>query len=614
MQTLEEYIKKHEHEDGFRYFLDRIVREENMKTFEQIIQINPYYRVIDFDEDFFAKDFVQEYGVETLLKLQSRIDEETLRLGLRDKRLKEKIIYFADFKPAFDIKKSHVMCLDFSIELLEKFKKKFDSFELICFARMFCFAEDDEMEEVLPLLDDKESLFKIRYMMTHTQEFFFTHITDNMDFFTSKEGTIFVKALISSNFDQLLYSNELLRIFKQYKHLFTDERIIEAKTLSAFIKEPNKSEYTMETPEDLIFFLKRKSARAKFLTEEKRVESIFGISKEKLEAKIRNYLETNKTNKFLTADDIIRLLNLELTLDSKAFIDMIEKKYRAVCKRDIASSLFIPQGTGTIDITDKDFRAIFHQVRFNGPNSAGRKFMIDPTTWNKGEIEGAYLSGTLATQYSFGTIGQTKDYIIGLSEIESDDIVDMGLEDIFSTIYYYYNNLTNPLSDFRTHEDFERSTGCVYNEVTLRRFRNGVSLKPNFTLAFDKISEFNRLMQEFFNIPIFYIDSMKSASRMNAHNDELLCRNKLREFGIYLYRFYVSFMYNPEIVERFFDRSILENTLNLLIKNYHVFKVQEDKEAILFIIDIIHKINQGLLYTDPCAELVDVEEFRKKLI
>ncbi len=614
MQTLEEYCKKHESDEGFNFFYQRLIEDGKEKTFEQIININPYYRIIDFDSSFFSDQLVKLYGVEVLLKLQNRIDIESLRLGLCDAKIKQKIVYFAYFTPAFDIKKHHVLSSKFSIELLEKAKSIFDSFELLCFTKMLCFAENGDIKEFMPFLEDEESLFKIRYMMTHTTDFFFSHVLHNKEFFRGREGTIFVKALIASNYDELPMPNALFRIFDTYKQLFTDERVIKAKTLATFIKEKNRSEYTMETPEDLINFDVTRRARSRFLSEEEKIKFIFGITSEELFKRINNYLEKDKKYKFLTADEIIRLMNLSITQDSKDFLDEIEKKYRAICKKDIASSLIIPKGTGTIDITDKDFRAIIHQIRFNGPNSMGRKFMTDPNIWNTGEIEGGYLSGTLATHYSLGTIGETKDNIIGLSKIKPSDILDMGLQDIFSSIYYYYNGLKNPLSDFRTHEDFEHSTGCAYNEVTLRRFRKGVSLKPDFTLAFDKVSEFNKMMQEFFRIPIFYIDSMRSARRMNAHNEALLCANKLREYGIYLYRFYVSYMNNPDIVDKFFNKTILEDTLNTIIKNYQSFENKEDREAILFILTIMKKINDGLVYYNPYAKLVDIESFRKRLI
>ena len=467
------------------------------------------------------------------------------------------------------------------------------------------------MKEFLVLLND--NLFKIRYVMTHTNELHIEHILENKDIFTSIEGTTFIKALIESNFNILIQPNELFNVFEKYKHLFKDEKIIEAKILPEFIKDVNRDKYGILTPEDLINFLNIRETYYKNKETEEKNQSIFGISSNELNKRIKIYLEKNKTNKFLTTEELNRIINLKSTHDDKIFLDQIESKYREMCKQNIASNLFIKSKPGIIDITDQDYSMIIHQIRFYNSNPMTERFKQDPRTWDSDIVRGSYISGTLVNQYSLGTIGATKKNLIGFSKIKEDDILDMGLEDIFSSIYYYYGDLKNPHSKFSTIDDFNNSVASSYNEIVLRRFKNGISLKPNFTLAFDQISDFNKDMQEYFKIPIYIINSMKSAERMNNHTTYLLLSRKLIDYGIYLYKFYTSYMNEPEIISKYFNKNVLENTLNIIIREYKSFACDCDKNAILFILKIVEQINQGLAYTDSNLDPVDIESFRKKL-
>ena len=99
MSALETYIEKNKNSDLFPILFQKIIDEGKLKTFEEIVSINPYYKIIDFDSDFFSDKFVQTYSVKNLLLLKNRIDENLLEYGLENEQIKKKIIFFLQILP-----------------------------------------------------------------------------------------------------------------------------------------------------------------------------------------------------------------------------------------------------------------------------------------------------------------------------------------------------------------------------------------------------------------------------------------------------------------------------------------------------------------------------------
>ena len=607
--TLEEYYQKRKKSNFFLEYFEEIKRNGYLPILAEIIKINPHYDIKDFDSDFYCDKYIQNYGYQVLVKLENRIDISLLDSGLRDEEIKEKIIYFANFYVFNQIRKEFIYNGLFSIEFFDKIQTIFNKFEQVCILNLIYKSNYRELEKLKELLENDEYIFKIRYLITHLNDLTLSTIIKNIDLIYDKSGTIFIKALIASNFDLFLTDNNFYNLYQKYKHLFTYEIIIEAKTITDFFHDVNRDCYDIKNATDLANFY---SIRRQYYLENrdlnKKIQSYFGMDINKLKSIIQNILEKNKKYQFLSNEEISLLLRIEELEDGPTILKNIELKYREICKKSIISNLIIPSKIGIVDITNENFQAIIHQIRLNG-KQISRLFESDPSVWDKFFIEGAYISGTLVNQYSLGKISANTNSILGFSNLNSNDILDMGLNDIFSTVYYYYSGLINPKSNFVTIEEFMNSVKCSYNEITMRRFNQGISLKPSFTLTFDKITDFNLIMQDYFKIPIFVINSIKSAERMHNHNLILLNQKKLIQYGIYLYKFYASYMNNPEIIEKYFKPQYFENLLNNLINEYQLFKDNQTRNAILFIIDIIKEINMTYIFGD----ILDTESFRKKL-
>jgi len=608
---LDKYFEHNKDKDLFPILFESLINKGYAETLEAIAKIDIDFDPLNFDEELFQEKYINAYGIRVLLKLQNRIDINLLDSGLRDFEIKEKIVYFAN-ETIFDkISRNHIYNDNFSITFFDAIKKIFNRFELSCFIKMMSSIKDYEIDEIKLILENQELLFKFRFLLTRISEFSFYIIQSNKEEFYSNEMTIFVKTFIKHKINTSDNHFAIFTLFKQYRFLFINNDIINSKTIKAFLEDQNRDKYGINNIDDLNNFFE---LRNKYYLENPSNEmflSIFGLSKEKLLEKIKKYIKANKELKFLSIDEIKLLSDLDYLKNNPEFLAKIELRYRTYCKKEITSSLFIPKhNSDIIDLSLTPFRTIAHKIRFASGKAIGKKLTTDLSLWDSNYIDSSYISGTLIDDYSLGMI-DSSEYTLCFSNIDSEDILDMGLIDIFASIYLYYNGLPNKLSDFFTTTDFEHSTASFYNEVVLKRF-NGSILRPDLILGFDHINSFMKEAKNYFNISIGLIDSSKSASKMNEHNMSLLEKNMIIQYGIFVYKFYASYRYKYDIIKKYFSNS--NDILNNLINNYLITKDENTKKSLLFLIDIFAKINQDLETTGLLECKVDTESFRKKLI
>ena len=577
MQTLEKYYEHNKDKDLFPILFSSLVEKGFEKKLEAIASVDINFNLLNFDEDLFQDKYINVYGTSILLKLQNRININLLDAGLNDPRLREKIIFFANEKIFDKITRNHIYNEDFTILLINEAKEIFNSFELSCFIKMMAYIDNNEINELKNILKNKEYLFNFRFLLTRIHDFTFRFISDNKDSFYSENFSIYIKTLIKYKVN--LKDNQIFPVFKKYKYLFNDENIINIPEIKLFLEDKNRDKYGIKDINDLKNF---SEIRKKYYKNDDIFESLFRMSKIELLETIKNFIIKNKTLKFISDEEIKLLSDLNYLIENPSFFFDIKNKYNASCKKEIVSSLYIPSKKEVIDLSTRDFKTIAHKIRFISDKNIGKNLAKDLSIWDSNHIEGAYISGTLIDQYSLGMIDSTEN-IMCFSNLSQNDILDMGLKDIFASIYLYYNNLENHLSDFFTIDDFNHSTESFYNEVVLRRF-NPNALKPDFILGFDHINSFMKEASEYFNIPIGLIDSNKSSNRMHEHNMSLLERKKFYEFAIFVYKFYASYRYKFDIIKKYFKNS--NDILSKIDLN--------NKELLEFMIDIFERINHDI--------------------
>ena len=235
------------------------------------------------------------------------------------------------------------------------------------------------------------------------------------------------------------------------------------------------------------------------------------------------------------------------------------------------------------------------------------------TEWDKHFIPDAYISTTPINQYCLNLI-KGSEAIVGFTNITPQDIIDMGFIDIYSSIRLYRNQIRNEKSQFGLLEELLENNYGGYSEITLRRFRGNLAIKPDVILTFDQLTSFAHEASSYFKVPILLIDSSQSAGVMNNHNQELLIQDRIKEYADYLLKMYSSFKYNYDIIAKYFSADTLNNTVNELIKRCRDLKSKELVDSVFYLINILEHINSCNISLEYSLGHIETEEFRKKLI
>ena len=77
---------------------------------------------------------------------------------------------------------------------------------------------------------------------------------------------------------------------------------------------------------------------------------------------------------------------------------------------------------------------------------------------------------------------------------------------------------------------------------------------------------------------------------------------------------YVSFSTNYDIVAKYFNAKTINNTVNELLRRYKENKDESFKDAILFLISVLERINSNNHNLEYYLEPIDTNEFRRRLI
>ena len=464
----------------------------------------------------------------------------------------------------------------------------------------------------------------MKFILTQFDDSDFKSHNLNEDILFSNNFTYFIKAIKNSFFTSKTLLSTFISLYIKYKKFFESEIIISStEIVTEFLKDPNRDLYGINSLADLDNFEQlRYNYYQNNFNQELITQSYFGITFAELNQRIKLYLSRNKIISFLSDNEITLLNNLisnndylDLVYNNYKALDIIETRYRNICKKDIVDNLFyIKSSEPVINISRTFFNILAHRIRTEpGSNPIGDRLTRDLTEWDKNFIPDAYLSTTPINQYCLELISGG-NYCLGFTNITYEDIIDMGFIDIYSSIRLYRNQIKNENSQFDLFEKLMKSNHIGYSEVTLRRFRENFAIRPNVVLTFDHLSNFTSEASSYFKIPILLIDSFQSASFMDSHNQELLIQERIKEYADYLFKMYSSYKYNFDIIAKYFSASTLNNTVNELVKRCRDLKSKSLIEATLYLINTLEHINACNFSLDYNFGHIETEEFRKKLI
>ena len=626
MDELDIYYRKHESDDLFKIIFQRISDDGYMPILLRIIKSNPDFNIKLFDGNYFSEPLLKHYPFEFLVKALGKVPVPLLESGTRDEEIKEKIIYLIDYIHLSSIAIDLFYCDDFTIEFFDKLVSVFDRFEQICLFKLLRIRPDYSVALVKEALKYDCSIFNLKFIITHFEEqnFNLNILFENNDILFSKSFTIFIKTIKSSFFSPNLRFGDFVQIFKQYEHFFVSETIIEhSEAVTRFLCDVNRDKYRIKNAFNFEAFdqIRYNYHFNNNSSNNEITKSYLNITYEQLKQTINRYLSRNKIKRFLSDNEIQILTSflnaeniLELMHNNFQIFENIENRFRELCKKDLANNLFtVHTNEPVINISRTFFNVLAHRIRSNSANKMALKLLNDITEWDKNFVEDSYLSTSMIDQYFLGLI-EGGNYLLGFSDILPEDIIDMGYIDIYSSIYLYRNQIKNDRSTFDLIEELKNYYPSGYSEVTLRRFRGNIAIQPNRIITMDQVTEFSKNAASYFKVPIMLIDSYQSASFMNDHNQALLIQERIIDYAKYLFKMYVSFSTNYDIVAKYFNAKTINNTVNELLRRCKENKDENFRNAILFLISVLERINSNNHNLEYYLEPIDTKEFRRKLV
>lgn len=195
------------------------------------------------------------------------------------------------------------------------------------------------------------------------------------------------------------------------------------------------------------------------------------------------------------------------------------------------------------EFTGQPFTMLVHTIinnNLSNNNDVGKKIRENPEVWEQTADGNNYLSTSLITErymklygFDFNNNYNLNDVVIyGFNEIPASNIkytsvTDAGVKrdlspEITVNMREFLNVKVNTITtvDHFMEETIAYNAGgktsTPWNEILL--LRDG--LKPNYILCFDKISETSRRAAEYFNVPIYLVNSRCYSQFNNIKNVE----------------------------------------------------------------------------------------------
>lgn len=267
-----------------------------------------------------------------------------------------------------------------------------------------------------------------------------------------------------------------------------------------------------------------------------------------------------------TKEDFLSFIDL-IKFDTNIYYD-IEKELSYVSKKSICDSIRPTQepNNGIVLLNGCDFSFLVHSIKGFANINQANLLADNPALWHANPKEDSYISASYISSDFMG-MNDSKSYILGFNSISEEDILYAGLGDIYSTTKQVRNGLRNSRSSCVLASDLRFNSRMAYNEVTLKRIRNGTILDPDFILSLDKITSKDEEAAKYFKVPIYLLDRMKYASRMNMKLEMDLLKDDLDSYILNLRRMFFSFCNCDKIFLEYFSAEKLEiNTLRIIRK------------------------------------------------
>ena len=622
MQNIKKVLRKYEETNNeiFKYFLNNyiVMAKENslLELLDKVLEYNPSISLVDIDDTFFKNNiYIKYYDIDFIARNIERITPKELQYGINDPDIKDRIIIISNLgitlstinkNLLFDDKIDNTFFVDckhiLSNYLLNKFINEKFVFDKEDLDYMLCISKNDDEKKYFeffvynfPNINKQETKMIIR----HEKKYFnkLVNLFDNyninlnmsfkdfIDYYDNNEKLLKTINLIPNkdikeNFR--LYFNSYITISNVND--LNNIKLLNYKHNRQLIKDEINPNKIKDIITNTYFCITYKEFLDISLDVIKYSNNILSITEQKMISILIN--ETNKKNLLILFDDLYK------NNDSYNLIINVQKKYKEYCKCEIVNNLYKTNTKAkTIKFDGQPFNFIVHKIKGYGFMEMANKISNDPSLWGKNYIEDSYISTSLISD-SFLGVNQGIGTILGFTNINSDDILDMGPTDIYTSISSFKSKRKNEKSRFIPSKNLIEETNMMYNEIVLRRYRNKTAIIPDFVLCFDDISANSKRIANYFSIPIYIIDTKEYINKMNLNLSYLLENNEFQKYYNYRNKKYYSIINNYELINKEVNEEKLYNEFFDIVKKMEKdLKANYDKNKELQYARLLERLN-----------------------
>lgn len=589
--------------------------------------------------DLFTKEYIDIYGIDLIIKNLDFLSESILRVGLEDERAKEVIKTLDSNNVSFSLLSSFFLeeenitkeyveeilplikepryadyifkVIDYDKERLDFIKNALeeDSNERIILdliTKRFDPAIQNRAYKIIEI-EDRESLAK------------FINIFPNELFNENSSISRFVK---------LYNKNQNLMQDISMTDSYKEDLRLKFKT---YITDQNKDNLQIDTKErlDNIYeirydFYKNKIMNSNNLNQIRGyiTQNYFGMRYKNFIDKLREINKASSRYEFLDDSDNIKLDELHriLTVTSKEelldiyenmngiegfdkaediylYFSNIDKKLESVYQKDIVSTLTqVDLDKDIIYFRGEDFNFFVHKIIGLGRPDLALELNKHPEKWMDNAKK--YIDVTYINEDAMGLVAGGGVKLI-LNDIEPNEVVSMGPEDIMTNHSNIFGYITNLRNKFMFADELIEQTEGTYNNVALMKEESerNVPFMPTGILCFDEIDSLSEKASKAFEVPMVVVERKSYVENGMKKIETAIERKDLEDYRRIKKQMFFSILDNRQLIDDYFSLQQLLRETKEVIQNTDPDS-SEDLEFLKNVIKVNSQINSLKTYFD----------------
>ncbi len=604
--------------DLFLHLLKSLIKiankNNNLYLLDKILENNPNADLLNMNIEIFENPkYLEEYNIDFIAKNIEKIELKFLDSGIRDPIIKEKLIVM--YNNNIPIYSEILYSCYTSPDFILKCKNVLKNTSIMNFCNsVFNFdCEDIKYLELISTSKEEQDYFNFfvynfYIIPRNNYKDIINHKFDNIEFLINLILKYQIK--IDMSYKEFInFYNENEELLCNIKKHPTDDIIEKFKIYF------NNRQFEIKTIEDL------KNIKEKIYEtisnnfdsfedmeelKKKIIRMLFGINYETFLNtlnKINNLREINKTlytnkeleilyklNKLIIIEDKdnLRIIFNDLyNLKLSNFFDDIENKYNNYCKLEITGQLY-KENEQIVELNGQNFNLLVHRIKGHKYRDIAEKLHQNPLLWTQIYVEDSFISTSLISELFLG-IDDGIGTILGFNNINPDDILDIGTQDINFSIGLFKSQRRNPKSNYLPSTELIEKTSMLYNEVAIKRYRDNKPILPNCVVCIDNIRDIDKNIADHFKIPIYLIHVEKYVKKMNQNILELMNTYKFKEYYEYRNKKLHSIFNNSELFAKEFSQENLNKEMELLISKMKEYIYSYNSENSIKMCDYILK-------------------------